>query len=196
MAPCHWRGPRGHGPGARPLNPVGVVMGEAHGVIPAGRLRHAQGQELEAGFPAIGESIGEKVARLGRWIHADVDPAANPPPHGLIDRGERMLVDPLPAATDGPEPVVEREPHEVEAELRDEPEVLLLEWPLGPFRGHHVWQIQSAPPRQMRGGGIRQGRGRARGGCLAASSHAAPHAMTTMSAECELLRIQLLMRRW
>jgi hypothetical protein len=214
---------------------------EAHRLVPAGRLRHAQGQELEAGFPAIGESIGddqpirvlgpdciaeqrddlrigrpvsgprlveeveaeaavrdaavpgrderpvprarplgrgvgEKVARLGRWIHAvagcpvevqaDVDPVANPPPHGLIDRGERVLVDPLPVATDGPEPVVEREPHEVEAELRDEPEVLLLERPLGPFRGHHVGQIESAPPRQMRGGGIRQGRGRERGGFL------------------------------
>ena len=70
---------------------------------------------------------GDRIAGGAVKVDPDVDAVLLAPGDRLVDLLERRLVELLPVAALDPEAVIHRQTHEVEAELRDQPEILLQE---------------------------------------------------------------------
>jgi hypothetical protein len=174
-----------------PFGEVGpVVSAEALGLLAPPQVQ---------GLPWQVDAVPRRPVKA----EGDVDPVSLAEPDSLVDLREHRLLEAVPIGFVRPEPVVERQPHEIEAIARDEGEVLLAEPPVR-LGTEFLLKVEAAPAGQSRRGwlrGVRRGQAPApphRGIIGTSGLMSGPKNAITMRSSSPVLRIStpLVARSW
>ncbi len=123
------------------------VAAGKHGPVP-GTDALGLGVGPETGFL---RRLGDRIARGTVEVERNVNPVLAAPRDGLVDLPECRLIECFPVCVLDPEAIVHGQTHEVEAESRDEPEILFQER-LSPAGQIELFQqVEAAPTRQLVG---------------------------------------------
>ena len=122
-----------------------VALGEQSPVMEEAIQRLLVLPEVEA----LDVLVVDAVARPAVEGDVDVDAVGFAPADGLIHRFQLALVDLPLVAVLNPEQVGQGQAHEVEAPVRDQLKVLLVEMPRVAGLHEHAHQVEAAPARQL-----------------------------------------------